>query len=733
MNINDRKKCTGGCLFGGFLILLLICPSVAQISASLEKQVRIGSLQNQFTAPGFERAFTGTEYVGMKWPADYLNQDNSVIERAWVGVQNYTDPAGEFWERYAIYFDEANVGSTIYPVVHEAVGKFDFPSVYVDGFDVTKQYRDDIDRLDESIVADRIVNNVVNTSIGLTMRRRVYAYSQQYHDNYFIKEYTFINTGNVNYDDEIELTAPLNGVRIGWAVRYSTCREGATKYDNQQSWGKFSWVTKRGDLPPNDYPSHAGTVIPETNPIVQWLRCSFTWAGQSDGRPGWDNVGAPDLNKDGRLSSHQIAGIAVLHVDKSANDHSDDPNQPVVMGWHGSDALVPLADQLGVKDIDKMQRAYEMLEGNPYPAAGMGGTDRFYETNTTSITDRRSPWLVHNDIGGTSIWITYGPFDIPHGDSVKIVECEAVSGLSRIMSEQIGARWLQAYNNPSDTGPFDLPGSGTSNDKDYYKNAWVYSGWDSILQTFSRAYRVYTSNFNMPQPPQPPGIVQVNSGGDRITIEWTASPSEGAGFGGYKVFRAVGKTDTVYQEIFACGAGTGNPIVYNYDDTTPVRGFSYYYYVQAFSDGSDNPPPGTTNPPGPLYSGRFLTRTLQPAFLRRQAGTSLEDIRIVPNPYNIRARSLNYTNEYDKISFLNIPAFCRIKIYTERGDLIHTIEHTDGSGDESWNSITSSRQVIVSGIYIAHIEVTEDYSDPDTGQLLYKKGESIAKKFIVIR
>ena len=69
--------------------------------------------------------------------------------------------------------------------------------------------------------------------------------------------------------------------------------------------------------------------------------------------------------------------------------------------------------------------------------------------------------------------------------------------------------------------------------------------------------------------------------------------------------------------------------------------------------------------------------------------------------------------------FYNIPGQCTIKIFTERGDLITTIEHTDGSGDEAWNSITDFRQVIVSGLYIAYIET------PD--------GESIHKKFIIIR
>jgi len=132
-------------------------------------------------------------------------------------------------------------------------------------------------------------------------------------------------------------------------------------------------------------------------------------------------------------------------------------------------------------------------------------------------------------------------------------------------------------------------------------------------------------------------------------------------------------------------------------------------------------------------SSRYYTQTTEPAYLRRKAGTNLDQIRVVPNPYNLKSEKLQYTGESDKIMFLNIPALCTIRIYTERGDLINTIEHTNGSGDESWNSITSSRQVIVSGIYIAHFEVTEDYTDPETGELLYKKGDAAFRKFVIIR
>ena len=172
--------------------------------------------------------------------------------------------------------------------------------------------------------------------------------------------------------------------------------------------------------------------------------------------------------------------------------------------------------------------------------------------------------------------------------------------------------------------------------------------------------------------------------------------------------------------------------MHEFADRSAIRGFPYYYYIVAFNDGSNNTD-GYANPPGELHSGKFYTWATEPAYLTRPAGKSLDDIRIVPNPYNISARDFNYWGEPDKIMFLNIPAYCKIKIYTERGDLIKTIVHDDGSGDEAWNAVTSSRQTIVSGLYIAYFEVTKDFSDPATGKVLYRKGDHIIKKFVVIR
>ncbi len=676
----------------------------AQVEGTEKRYVRIGSLQSHFSAWGSERAWNNAYYEGLRWPADYPYTDNAVIKRAWIAVDDFTDEKGEHWDKYGIYFALSYVGQSLFPMELKEIAKFKPPTVYVDGNNVTARFLNDIDEYDSSLVADRVVINVVRTNIGLEMTRKIYAFSQQYHDNYFIKVFTFKNTGNTDYDDEIELHQTLKGVRISWGTRYSVSRDGAYKIGDGQSWGKHSWVTKRGE----DYAQHIGEKITEANPIVEWLRCGFSWAGQSS-RNAFDNIGGPDVKGNGRLAAPQFAGTVILHVDKSVTDHSDDPNQPAVLGWHAGDTYPKLGD---MQDPQPMIQLYSMLSGNPYK--GLGGTDRFDESHLSSITDKVDPFTIHNDAGGTNVWIAYGPFDIPFGDSIVIVEAEGVNGLNRQLCEKIGARWKKAYETAGDKGPFDLPDGSQTDNRNIYKNTWVYTGMDSILLTFGRAKRNYDAGFKIPQPPQPPTMFEVKSGGDRINLTWKASPSENwSNFAGYKIFRSVGKPDTTYDEIYS-----GPPGVYYYADTSAVRGFSYYYYIVSVTDGSKNTT-GETNPTGPLHSSRFYTQTTEPAFLQRQAGTSLDQIRIVPNPFNIAAKDLQYPGEPDKIMFLDIPGYCTIKIYTERGDLIKTINHDDGSGDETWNSTTDYRQIVTSGIYIAVFETPE--------------GKKAVRKFVIIR
>ena len=553
--MKNKKQINRSFIFLLVLVSLLFSWQVnvarSQVEGTEKRYVRIGSLQSLFSAYGSERAWNNHYYEGMIWPADYPYQDNAVIKRSWLGCQNFTDANGNHFENFGIYFAADYVGETLFPVELKETAKFEPPTVFVDGINITAPYSGDVDEIDPNQIPDRIITNVVNTYMGLTMTRRILVFSQQYHDNYFIKEFTFTNTGNTDYDDDIELTDSLRGVRVGWGVRYSVCREGAFAIGGTQSWGQHSWVTKRGE----DYPQHANDTITEANPIVDWIRCGFSWAGQNS-KNTFDNIGGPYLQKDGRLTAPQHAGIAILHVDKSAKDSSDDVNEPTVLGWHAGDTYPGIGTPRS-PNLAGMRALYNMLSGVPYK--GLGGTDRFDETYMASHPD---PYTVHNDGGGTNVWITYGPFDLAHGESFTIVEAEGVNGINRQLCEKIGRRWKKAHDDPSDNGPFTLPDGSTTTDEDKYKDDWVYTGKDSIMLTFGRALRNYRLHFQIPEPPLPPPLFNVKSGGDRITLSWKPSPSEtDPHFVGYKIYRAVGKPDTTYNLIDTAPKGQ-----YKFDD-----------------------------------------------------------------------------------------------------------------------------------------------------------------------
>ncbi|GIS71309.1 MAG: hypothetical protein CM1200mP10_08860 [Candidatus Neomarinimicrobiota bacterium] len=59
-----------------------------------------------------------------------------------------------------------------------------------------------------------------NSRIGITTTAVMNAFSQEYHDDYHIIEYSFTNTGNVDGDEEIELSSELTGVYFFFIHRY---------------------------------------------------------------------------------------------------------------------------------------------------------------------------------------------------------------------------------------------------------------------------------------------------------------------------------------------------------------------------------------------------------------------------------------------------------------------------------------------------------------------------------
>ena len=300
--------------------------------------------------------------------------------------------------------------------------------------------------------------------------------------------------------------------------------------------------------------------------------------------------------------------------------------------------------------------------------------------------------------GGFSFNNGYGPYTLGPGESIKIVMVEGAAGMNR--ADQI------KYGKMFKAGTLSA----------YDKNTLVINkGRDSLFTTFQRAKENFESGWNIPSPPRPPVTFSVSSGGDRIVLNWTTDPGDPNPPTNFRIYRALGDYDADYTMIAEVGSDARS-----YNDVNLIRGFNYYYYITAVGPQQSGGP-GT--PAGRLESSRFYTQTYDAANLQRPPGDNMDKIRIVPNPYIINADlSVRFpgTQDEDKIAFYNIPGECTIRIYTELGELIKTIEHTNGSGDAYWQSVTSSNQFVVSGIYIAVITDT-------------KTGENHISKFAIIR
>jgi hypothetical protein len=160
-------------------------------------------------------------------------------------------------------------------------------------------------------------------------------------------------------------------------------------------------------------------------------------------------------------------------------------------------------------------------------------------------------------------------------------------------------------------------------------------------------------------------------------------------------------------------------------DTDALPNVQYFYFLQAVGGPQPDDPLGVNGTPGgaPLKSSRYYAQSYDAARLLIPPGEQLSDVRIVPNPVNLGAdQGLRWPGEVgrNQVTFWNIPGQSTIRIFTEIGELVRTLEHTSGSGVENWNLTTDSNQRIVSGIYIAVI------SNDETG-------EEVIKKFVVIR
>ncbi len=687
-------------------LLLVISIGIQFVTYGQFKNVWMsaGSLHNWYSQIGSEleeAGFIKSQQFGMQWPAIYSYQDIQAARGMWIGAKDFRDETGQnFPYKVVTVGPRPPAFYPFYPVKMELTAKFALSNVYVNGA-LSFQKNVEIDKVDKTILYDRVIENVINSQLGITVKRKIFQFAQQYNDNYIVYEYTFTNTGNTDADSEIELPNNIIKDAYFWFT-YRNAVNKSVRYvmGNASGWGINTMNDARGD----------GV---KTDPANEKYRAQFSWHGYFPGKDvSYDNIGGPiwALNSTaapfndkadtvGRLGGTQFIGTLTLYADKIARTLSgtvpfdnDDKAQPTTTDYVNSDHPLLLAGANAL-NIDRMTQEYALISsGHKAPRHA-----DVVEPSGDFAVQKSAP-NVGNASGGISFNNGYGPYTLKPGESVRIVIAEAVNGIGRKLQIDTGIKYKK--------------GQITAD----AKNRIVMQGKDSLMLTFKRVTENFNSGWKLPQPPMPPTTFEVNSGGDRISLKWDVNSSDPNPPVAFRIYRALGNVDSNYTMIYQTAGASER----SYDDKTLVRGFNYYYYITAVGAPISSGP-GT--PAGRLESGRYFTQSYDPANLQRQAGDKLSDIRIVPNPFNASAKgSIRFPGaaDEDKIAFYNIPGQCTIKIYSELGELIKTIEHTNGSGDEFWYQVTSSSQIIVSGIYIAVI------TDKTTGQ------NHIAK-FVVIR
>ena len=688
----------------------------------IKRWLDIGSYQHWYSEAGAN----SEDQLGSQWPAIFgfkatLHHSDAI----WVSVDNWTDEQGKEWP---------------HKIAHKGPRVMGFGELWTQGMTMTAQFEDPevlvddaltfgqpatVDEVDNSLNADRVLEHTVNFLNGITMTRRILAFSNEYHDNYHVLEYTFENTGNIDGDEEAEFPdRTLEGVYFFLSKRWGTSREASGMLGNGAKWGRENMFDAV-------WPGKENMTDADID-----FRAQLGWLGDDPDFNLWEDIGAPALrrgnNSDpadtlGRLVGWQFQGTVVLHADGEAHapdvELEDDPAQPRTMVWYSSDDDVLDYGQTAFNE-QQQQAEWELISGKLY-----GGVPRPIPTHAEVIVpdgDYAHPPRDSNPQldtpGGHKQGMGFGPYTMEPGEVVRVVIARGAAGLSIDATVQIGRAYQRLWQQGNDFGDieYDANGNGTiESDERMDKNEWVMTGRDSLLLTFRRALANYNAGYAIPQPPRPPQTFQVQSGVDAITLNWT--PYSGETPQAWEIWRTQNthegaiEADRQYELVY-----TAQPNETSYQDTEVLRGVSYYYYLQAVGDVNTDPT-GLTPTGVPLKSNRYYMQTYDPAILKRPPEEALSSIRVVPNPYNLASdQDVRWPDQQDKLGFLNVPGNATIKIYTERGDLIDTIEHTDGSGDAYWNLTTRANQLVASGLYLSIIR------DNDTG-------EQIIRKFVIIR
>jgi len=671
----------------------------------------IGRLQAAF-APDFYESheFAKTSYSNkygsnnwIFWPADYTRERGEDVQGLlgasgfYLALTDFTDKEGQYNDYYhaAVWGDRGPHGGNsrvklaysdgfIVESLSKRYRKWNDPEVRIDRM---VRNQEDGDIIEPTLISELLVETVAYTDIGIGVSRRIYGWSEKNNDDYYIVEFILENNGNVmeynNRDKKWNKTIKPTG----WPkqlsdVWFSLCyriQPSALGCLHNGNWQDRLLGGKGHD----SQHIYIGESYREANQKSEdSLRALISWDGDADAAAiSYDDTGNPHVLT-GALLSPQYFGINIVHVDEFAHDRNenvpDDPSQPKTTMWRGSSEGAYAFDQTSWEGPDST--VYQYI------------SSQFHQEDPSEGGETRGG--LDNIVEEHGYFLGFGPYNFSPGQVVKIVLIYAAGGIDRHEAIQAGKMWKESGD-------------------DGQKNTILASGKDSLFLNFKKGRQMYentqylTNIYDPVMPPPPPRYFYANSDIDKVTLNWDRSaPESVTDFAGYRIYRNYRPTipinhparpaDTLYVKLWECGTGTDNPqLVDSFIDSTVTPLWDYRYYLTCFDvDGNET---------GPYYT-LFPTGVSNRPSWNPKETSSMADVLVIPNPAINKARGWDGR----RIMFVNLPSHCKIRIYTQSGNLVQEIEHPrageQADGDEYWYQDTISNQYVASGVYIYAIE-----------------------------
>lgn len=669
-------------------LLFLIYLPVSSTAQVTYKWLDVGSFHNFYSNIGseVESGFISNQQGGWQWPAIYSNQDAQVFKGLYLGVENYTDSSGTVFSKRVVHVGpRVNGLGEFFPISTKINSRFQKPIVNADG-EVSEKNRVEIDEVDPTLKADREIVTVTNTLIGITVKRTIKQFSQQYHDNYHIIEYEFTNTGNTDEDDFIELpNQEIEGFIPFFINDLAHVKQSRYTIGNATGWGQNTMIDRRGD----------GQFPLEENKF----RAHYTWHGYfPNSFVGYDNLGAPIINPNttggylsandttGRLAAYHFGGTVTLHADSSAINPEDDPNQPFTMNEVHSDN--PLLFNNDAFNESKMIAEYNLMsEGRSNPRHALRVEPTGYEG---FVNPKNDPALGSN-FGGFSYTTGYGPYNLAPGQSIKIVIADASSGISRQEAFETGRKFKN--------------GEITAQEK----NEIVFQGRDSLFQTFDRAIENFKSGYNIYNGPQPVSSFSVESVPVGVDLEWEYTLDDSK-IGGFEIYRTQEAVDNTYSLVYKADSDERgiNDNVDNrkkfpekFFSEAPLSGTKYFYYIVTVDKSINQDSTGQTPTGSLLRSNRYYSQTYDPIYVITSIG--IEDESDTPSKIVLNQNYPNPFNPSTKISYsLPVATEVRLTIFNSLGQVVEVIDSgfkKQGIHTVNWNGSNSA-----SGLYFYQLE-----------------------------